>query len=363
MVDFLSVVKGVLEALLANSNMDNGAGKNITNPEVFDSPLQPDEPTNTDTSEQSNMSEKTSQLDPATSVTADHEANQTSRSALSARLKRTENVELYIFEEENNDEGDALVDVSSLDLEVDQSESVSKQQVTFKSEQGRLLLMLSPAAEKKFTPVEWDELCQQLSRRLNSENRFFQPNTTVHLIARDRLLDNRQLQELDELLQTAQLRMKRIYTQRRQTAVAAATAGYSVDQQTLEHLTDSQDPGKALETPLYIQLTVRSGTEIRHPGSIVVLGDVNPGGSLIAAGDIFVWGRLRGIAHAGSDGNSDCRIMALHMQPTQLRIADKVARAPEKPPALYQPEVAYISNEEIRIAIASEFAQIHLNVP
>ncbi|MEM8614364.1 MAG: septum site-determining protein MinC, partial [Cyanobacteria bacterium P01_H01_bin.105] len=89
----------------------------------------------------------------------------------------------------------------------------------------------------------------------------------------------------------------------------------------------------------------------------------NPGGALIAAGDIVVWGRLRGIAHAGSDGNAACRIMALHMQPTQLRIADKVARAPEKPPALYQPEVAYVNNDGIRIAIASEFAQIPLNLP
>ena len=199
---------------------------------------------------------------------------------------------------------------------------------------------------------------------VSSGNRFWQPNTTVHLIARDRLLDNRQLQEIDELLQAAQLRMRRIYTQRRQTAVAAITAGYSVEQQTqVEHFNDSQIEGKALEPPLYLQMTIRSGTEIRHPGSIVVLGDVNPGGALVAEGDIFVWGRLRGVAHAGSEGNAACRIMALHMQPTQLRIADKVARAPEKPPALYQPEVAYINDEGIRIAIASEFAQIHLNSP
>ncbi|MBT9314330.1 septum site-determining protein MinC [Leptothoe spongobia TAU-MAC 1115] len=257
-----------------------------------------------------------------------------------------------------------LADVASLELDVDTQESISKQQITFKSEQGRLLLLLPQASEKSFTPTEWEELCQQLTIRLSSGDRFFQPNTTVHLIARDRLLDSRQLQKIDELLQTAQLRMKRIYTQRRQTAVAATTSGYSVEQQVkLEHLSDTDDKGKALETPLYLQMTLRSGVEIRHQGSIIVLGDVNPGGSLIAAGDIFVWGRLRGLAHAGAEGNEDCRIMALHMQPTQLRIADHVARAPEKPPAMYQPEVAYVNKGGIRIAIASEFAQIHLNGP
>ncbi len=288
------------------------------------------------------------------------------RSALPARLNPSNDVELYVYEDKTdlNQDGTALVDVASLDLELEDHEGLAKQQISLKSEQGRLLLLLPPAHGKSFTTVEWEELCQQLKGRLSSENRFFEPNTTVHLIAHDRLLDSRQLQEIDKLLQTAELRMKRIYAQRRQTAVAAATAGYSVEQQTkLEHLSEAQNPGKALAPPLYLQTTVRSGNEIRHPGSIVVLGDINPGGTLIAAGDIFVWGRLRGVAHAGSEGNTACRIMALHMQPTQLRIADMVARSPEKPPASYQPEVAYVNGDGIRIAIASEFAQIHLNVP
>lgn len=297
----------------------------------------------------------------------EHQANaaEDSRAALSARLKQSKNVELYVFEEDSDSEQSIapLADVSTLDVDVELPERVPKQQITVKSEQGRLLLLLPPSPKTSFTPSEWEDLCQQLTLRLNSDNRFAQPNTTVHLIARDYLLDGRQLQEIDELLQASQLRMKRVYAQRRQTAVAAVTAGYSVEQHTkLEHLSDDQGGG-ALDAPLYLQTTVRSGTEIRHRGSIVVLGDVNPGGALIAAGDIFVWGRLRGLVHAGSEGNAACRIMALHMQPTQLRIADNVARAPEKPPALYQPEVAYISQSQIRIAIAAEFAQIHLNTP
>ena len=341
--------------------MDNGADNQITNSEGFEGHPNTDQPADIPNH---NPQKQTSPTVTEAVLNTEDEAVQTSRSAMSARLKTSNNVELYVFEADSAEGADTLADVSSIDVELDESELISKQQITFKSEQGRLLLLLPPAAQKKFTPVEWEELCQQLKQRLSSEERFFQPNTTVHLIARDRLLDSRQLQEIDELLQTAQLRMKRIYTQRRQTAVAAATAGYSVEQQTkLEHLNETQDQGKALETPLYVQMTVRSGTEVRHRGSIIVLGDVNPGGSLIAAGDIFVWGRLRGLAHAGSEGNEACRIMALHMQPTQLRIADKVARAPEKPPVSYQPEVAYINDEGIRIAIASEFAQIHLNVP
>jgi septum site-determining protein MinC len=250
------------------------------------------------------------------------------------------------------------------ELEIQKRQGSANLQVRFKSERGRLLLLLPPDPETSRTPIDWEELRQQLRQRLNSGERFFQSNTTVHVVARDRLLDSRQIQEIDDLLHEADLRIKRIYTKRRQTAVAAATAGYSVEQQTtLAHLDDKGNPGQAMEEPLYLQTTVRSGVEVRHPGTIVILGDVNPGSTIVAEGDIFVWGRLRGVAHAGSEGNAHCRIMALYMQPTQLRIADRVARAPEKPPEQYRPEVAYVGPDGIRIAIATEFAQVYLNAP
>jgi septum site-determining protein MinC len=104
-------------------------------------------------------------------------------------------------------------------------------------------------------------------------------------------------------------------------------------------------------------MTVRSGVEIRHSGTVVVLGDLNPGGSVVANGDILVWGRLRGVAHAGASGNSKCLIMALQMEPTQLRIADFVARAPTNVPSQVYPEIAYVTPEGIRITKAADFSK------
>ncbi|HEY9761041.1 MAG TPA: septum site-determining protein MinC [Trichocoleus sp.] len=236
-------------------------------------------------------------------------------------------------------------------------------QVRFKSEGGRLLLLLPPEPEMSPTALAWPEVCQQIRFHLDAGERFWQARTVVHLVARDRLLDVRQLQTIADMLEDAQLLLKRVYTSRRQTAVAAATAGYSVEQQSdLAHLIQSPaELGKALADPLYLQSTVRSGVEIRHPGTIVLLGDANPGSALVAEGDILIWGRLRGLAHAGATGNRTCRIMALQMQPTQLRIADVVARPPEKPPAEYVPEVAYVGEDGMRIAAATEFARSFLN--
>jgi septum site-determining protein MinC len=93
---------------------------------------------------------------------------------------------------------------------------------------------------------------------------------------------------------------------------------------------------------------VRSGQYVRHRGSIVVLGDVNPGAELIAEGDIIVWGKLRGIVHAGADGDEKAIIGALVLTPTQLRIAEQVARAPDyKRPRVAPAEIAHIRNGQI----------------
>ncbi|MFQ3616629.1 MAG: septum site-determining protein MinC [Cyanobacteriota bacterium] len=237
-------------------------------------------------------------------------------------------------------------------------------QVRFKSEGGRLLLMLPPEGESEFA-VSWGDLWQQLKQRLSAGDRFWQPNTSVHLIARDRLLDVRQLQSIDEALTQEQLCLKRVYTSRRQTAVAAATVGFSVEQHTpVAHLNaPAEATGQALAEPLYVETTVRSGMEIRHPGTVIVLGDVNPGGSIVADGDIVVWGTLRGVAHAGASGNPRCLIMALRLEPTQLRIGEQLARAPEKPPEQFYPEVAYVASEGIRITRSTDFSKLRLLSP
>ena len=237
-------------------------------------------------------------------------------------------------------------------------------QLRLRSE-GEHLVLLMPSAppEAEGGALSWGELLQHFKQRLNGGEPFWQPNTVVHLAARDRLIDARQLQALEDVLTAAQLTLKRVITSRRQTAMAAVAAGYSVDQLAAEDslVQSPPPPGKPLAEPLYLQTTVRSGVEIRHPGTIVVLGDVNPGSSLVAEGDILVWGRLRGTAHAGSGGDRDRYIMALQMQPTQLRLADLVARAPDGPTNQYLPEVAYVGDNAIRIAQAQAFARQHFN--
>lgn len=240
------------------------------------------------------------------------------------------------------------------------------QQVQLKQTDQGLQIVL-PIAPKLSEDIElpqeviWEGLWQQLQQRLNGQERLWpDEGLDVEIVMQNQLLDSRRLHEVTHRLKEFKLRVKRIYTTRRQTAVAAATAGYSVEQQSsiqkLRHEVET-DTTPYVATPLYVQTTLRSGTEIRHPGTVVVCGDVNPGSSIVADGDILVWGRLRSTVHAGASGNAKCVIMALRLEPILLRIADVMARGPESSPEVWHPEVAHVTPQGIRITRAEKFTR------
>ena len=107
---------------------------------------------------------------------------------------------------------------------------------------------------------------------------------------------------------------------------------------------------------------LRSGQDVSCKQSIVILGDVKPGASVVSYGSIFILGELRGNAFAGAGGDRNAFVMALDLNPLQVRIADAIAISPdaEKGPKLKlrkkkllanaennEPEVAYIENGHI----------------
>ncbi|AJS57511.1 septum site-determining protein MinC [Paenibacillus sp. IHBB 10380] len=75
---------------------------------------------------------------------------------------------------------------------------------------------------------------------------------------------------------------------------------------------------------------VRSGQILHHDGQLLFLGDVNPGGTITCTGDIYILGALRGMAHAGIEGNNESIIAASHFAPTQLRISEIISRPPDE---------------------------------
>ena len=100
---------------------------------------------------------------------------------------------------------------------------------------------------------------------------------------------------------------------------------------------------------LYHAGTLRGGQALHHDGNIVVVGDVNPGTELVASGDIIVFGRLLGVAHAGAKGDAAARVYALRLDATQLRIATFIAANEGQRTAPAEPEVAFVRDNRIVI--------------
>ncbi len=103
---------------------------------------------------------------------------------------------------------------------------------------------------------------------------------------------------------------------------------------------------ETLAGPRLVVGPVRSGVIFDHIGHLIIFGDVNPGAEVRATGNIVVLGRLRGTAHAGI-GAAMGFILALRLEPQQLRIGRQVARAGDSDTPDHDAEIAYATGEQI----------------
>ena len=100
------------------------------------------------------------------------------------------------------------------------------------------------------------------------------------------------------------------------------------------------------DTGILVQRTLRSGVKLQYAGHITVIGDVNPGAEIIARGNVIIWGRMRGVVHAGAEGDESAIVCALDLSPTQLRIAGHIATTPQRR-GKSQPETARVRDGQV----------------
>lgn len=132
---------------------------------------------------------------------------------------------------------------------------------------------------------------------------------------------------------------------------------------------DNLNAQEVIFAPPYIfHGTLRSGQVFRHAGTVMVVGDVNPGAELISGGDIFIWGKLRGIVHAGAMGNERSVVCAIDFEPIQLRIAGHIAMSPKaasnepgrwfwRRSAVEKPEVARVIGKQIVVDVWDSYGE------
>lgn len=202
----------------------------------------------------------------------------------------------------------------------------NKQLITIKGTRDGLTLYIDDSCS-------FNEVLTQLNETLSTEyvdNE--EPMITVTIHIGNRYLHKAQEEELREMIR-----------QKNKLVVQSIESNVIPKKQALAWKEDSEVK--------VVNKVVRSGQVIEVNGDLLLVGDVNPGGKIIASGNIFVMGSLRGVAHAGVYGNQEAIIAAAYMKPTQLRIAEFISRSPDYETDGVYMECGLIDKEKEKIVI------------
>ncbi|WP_010630332.1 septum site-determining protein MinC [Sporolactobacillus vineae] len=159
----------------------------------------------------------------------------------------------------------------------------------------------------------FDALLEELKQKLSQNQTRYRegPTITVKVQAGDRYLKPEQRDELT-----------RVISSFHHLKVAAIESNVMTQKEFEEK--------RVREQLVSVNRVIRSGQVLSIQGNLLLIGDVNPGGTVTATGNIYVFGALRGIACAGTgDSNPQAVIAASIMEPTQLRIGDRISRTDE----------------------------------
>lgn len=194
---------------------------------------------------------------------------------------------------------------------------------------------------------EWEEQESALFSHIDENLAFFKGAKLV-LDVGDRNLKSPQLSSLRGKLSDREIKLKAVLSSSLVTERASQDLGLEIKIDQSSHRDEKATIDSRLEgdEAVFLARTLRSGHKVSYPGHIVVLGDVNPGAELIAGGNILVWGRLRGVVHAGAGGDTGAVVCALDLSPTQLRIAETISVSPTRK-GKPKPEIASLVDGQV----------------
>ena len=178
----------------------------------------------------------------------------------------------------------------------------------------------------------WDEVLQALEEHLEASRGFFRGGKVV-VELEGRGVEPEALEALRALLEAHGLTLWAVLGGDEATARTVRAHGIR-----------AQVPAEEEETggaALFLRRTLRSGQRLQFPG------DEFRARIDVAGGNVLVWGRVRGLVHAGAFGDRGAMIWALDLNPAQLRIADLIGRPPEQRRGRVRPERAYAEGDRI----------------
>ncbi|MBN1487399.1 MAG: septum site-determining protein MinC [Anaerolineae bacterium] len=201
-------------------------------------------------------------------------------------------------------------------------------------------LLLQPKSQS------WTEFLEALKQSLYDAPAFFKGGRVILDLGKRELKED-ELLALRKLLNEHDIELFAVLGEDAQTQRTTRSYGIRTRLPGERHSQQRTNEPQVQGNALFLQKTLRSGQSIDFAGTIIILGDVNPGAEVKAGGNIMVWGKARGLLHAGAMGDENAVICALDMQPAQLRIAGYINRAPEGKNYQSQPEMAMVDGTMI----------------
>ena len=194
----------------------------------------------------------------------------------------------------------------------------------------------------------WSEVCDSLLDQIHERSEFFE-GARLALDVGNYILHAAELSQLRDRLSEQGVNLWAVVSNSpttEQTAQVLGLATRLVKPKPEPPARSASPDFQESDTGILVQRTLRSGIKLQYAGHITVIGDVNPGAEVIARGNVIVWGRMRGVVHAGAEGDESAIVCALDLSPTQLRIAGHIATTPQrrgKP----QPETARVRDGQV----------------
>lgn len=182
-----------------------------------------------------------------------------------------------------------------------------------------------------------EEIEAEIKKKLETNPGFFPKGTKFELEVAD--LDRSVKKGIDELLQEHGFGINKS-TKKDKRVFPANNAASSKN---------VQPEANPVQEMMVLNRTIRGGEEISSQSSILICGNVNPGAQVIAGGSIDIRGTCRGMVHAGAWGDANAVIIADRLMPTQIRIANMIARSPDTMEKSDFAERAFIRDGQIVI--------------
>ncbi len=195
--------------------------------------------------------------------------------------------------------------------------------------------------------IPFKDLLHDISEKFRASSKFFKGAQMAIAMEGRNLSREEQIKIVQAIQESSSLEILCIFEQ--------DTLEESYMKQAVEEKLKEQDASNGR----FYKGTLRSGQVLESETSIIILGDVNPGATVVSKGNVVVLGALKGTIHAGAAGNERAFVVALHMMPVQIKIADAIGRSDDQPAYLKrrhasEPKIAYAEDGKIYMELITK---------